>query len=134
MAPQYIENNVEGKIIYQSIYSENPNEYLQFIKLYELINKWKSCFVVINGQIVDRKIIGGLNYCYGDKCRSGNPDFCYGASYMTDNPFGCHRVQISRYNTPWWSFGIFDTFGIWHVDKEAILRRIIEYSQPYRLC
>ncbi|KOR24141.1 tetratricopeptide repeat protein [Clostridium sp. L74] len=134
MAPQYIENEIEGKILYQAVYSHNPDEYLQFIKLYELVSKWKSCFIVINGQVVDRKIIGGLNYCYGDKCRSGNPDFCHGASYMTDNPFGCHRIQISRYNNPWWSFGIFDTSGIWHVDKEAILKRIIQYSQPYKLC
>lgn len=83
---------------------------------------------------MDRKIVGGLNYCYGDKCRSGNPNFCFGASYMTDNPFGCHRVQISAYNNPWWSFGGFDTKGIWHVDKEAMLKRITEYSEPYCLC
>ncbi|HDK7162141.1 TPA: hypothetical protein PTV34_003508 [Clostridium botulinum] len=134
MSPQYIENEIEGKILHQAVYSHNPDEYLQFIKLYELVSKWKSCFVIINGQVIDRKIIGGLNYCYGDKCRSGNPDFCYGASYMTDNPFGCHRIQISRYNNPWWSFGIFDTSGIWYVDKEALLKRIIQYSQPYKLC
>ncbi|APQ98055.1 hypothetical protein [Clostridium botulinum] len=134
MAPQYIENEIEGKILHQAVYSHNSNEYLQFIKLYELVSKWKSCFVIINGQVIDRKIIGGLNYCYGDKCRSGNPDFCYGASYMTGNPFGCHRIQISRYNNPWWNFGIFDTSGIWHVDKETILKRIIQYSQPYKLC
>lgn len=134
LAPQYIENNIEGKLLHQSIYSDNFDEYLQFIKLYELISKWKSCFVVINGHVVDRKIISRLNYCYGDKCRSGNPNFCYGASYMTDNPFGCHRIQISRFNNPWWSFGMFDTSGVWHVDKNAISDRILEYSQPYKLC
>jgi hypothetical protein len=134
MAPQYIENDVEGNIIYQAVYSSKPSEYLQFIKLYELIKDWKSCFVVINGELVDRKIIGGINYCYGDKCRSGNPNFCYGASYMTENPFGCHRIQISACNNPWWSFGRFDSKGIWHVDKEAMLKRIAEYSEPYRLC
>ena len=33
MAPQFIINNVEGKNLYQAIYSDKPNEYLQFIKL-----------------------------------------------------------------------------------------------------
>lgn len=134
MAPKYIENKVEGNVMHQAIYSEQCNEYLAFIKLYELINNWKSSFVVINGQLVDRKIIGGINYCYGDKCRSGNSDFCYGASVYTNNPFGCHRIQISQYNNPWWSFGEFDRSGIWHVNKDEILKRIKENSKPYHLC
>lgn len=37
-APQYIENNVSGKILYQAVYSDKPTEYLQFIKLYELVS------------------------------------------------------------------------------------------------
>lgn len=134
LAPQYIENDVDNKILYQAVYSDRPKEYLQFIKLYELISKWKSCFVIINGNVMDRKIIGGLNYCYGDKCRSGNPDFCFGASEMTANPFGCHRLQISAYNNPWWSMGNFVTPTIWRVDKQAILKRIETYSLPYIMC
>lgn len=134
MAPQFIINNVEGKKLYQAIYSDKPEEYLQFIKLYELVSNWKSCFVVLNGKVMDRKIIGKLNYCYGDKCRSGKSDFCFGASEMTSNPFGCHRLQVSAYNNPWWSFGYLDTKKIFHIDKQSIENRIMEYSTPYRLC
>lgn len=134
MAPQFIINNVEGKKLYQAIYSDKPEEYLQFIKLYELVSNWKSCFVVLNGKIMDRKIIGKLNYCYGDKCRSGKSDFCYGASEMTENPFGCHRLQISSYNNPWTSFGQYDTSGVFHIDKIAIKNRIMDYSTPYLDC
>lgn len=134
MAPKYLENIIKDKTMHQAIYSSKPSEYLAFIKLYELVSNWKSCFVIINGQMVDRKIVGGLNYCYGDKCRSGNPEFCYGASYMTENPFGCHRIQISACNNPWWTFGRFDNKGVWLVDKKAMLKRILEYSEPYRLC
>ena len=134
MAPQFIINNVEGKKLYQAIYSDKPNEYLHFIKLYELVSNWKSCFVVLNGKIMDRKIIGKLNYCYGDKCRSGKSDFCYGASEMTENPFGCHRLQISSYNNPWTSFGQYDTSGVFHIDKIAIKNRIMDYSTPYLDC
>ena len=134
MAPQFIINNVEGKKLYQAIYSDKPNEYLQFIKLYELVSNWKSCFIVLNGKIMDRKIIGKLNYCYGDKCRSGKSDFCYGASEMTENPFGCHRLQISSCNNPWTSFGQYDSSGLFHIDKIAIKNRIIDYSTPYLDC
>lgn len=134
MAPQFIINNVEGKKLYQAIYSDKPSEYLQFIKLYELVSQWKSCFVILNGKIMDRKIIGKLNYCYGYKCRSGKSDFCYGASEMTENPFGCHRLQISSYNNPWTSFGQYDTSGVFHIDKIAIKNRIMDYSTPYLDC
>lgn len=134
LAPKYLEHTIDGNLLHQAIYSDKYDEYLSFIKLYELINKWKSSFVAINGKLVDRKIISGINYCYGDKCRSGNPDFCYGASQFTKNPFGCHRLQISQYNNPWWSFGQFDTKGIWHLNKQEILERIKENSRPYHLC
>ena len=134
MAPLYFEETYDGKLIHQAVYSDKPDEYLQFIKLYEMVANWKSCIVVINGEVVDRKIIGGLNYCYGDKCRSGNPEFCYGASPFTENPFGCHRLQTSAWNHPWWSIGAWGSDGLWHIDKQAILRSVIEYSQPYRLC
>jgi hypothetical protein len=134
MAPKYIEQTVDSNLLHQAIYSDKCDEYLSFIKLYELVQNWKSSFVAINGKLVDRKIVGGINYCYGDKCRSGNPDFCYGASQFTENPFGCHRLQVSQYNHPWWSFGEFDTKGIWHIDKKTILNRIKENSKPYYLC
>lgn len=134
MAPKYIEQTIDGNILHQAIYSHKPDDYLAFINLYELINNWKSSFVAINGQLVDRKIIGGINYCYGDKCRSGNPEFCYGASQFTKNPFGCHRLQVSQYNHPWWSFGDFDNKGIWHVNKKEIHERIKENAKPYYQC
>jgi len=133
MAPQYREERFGEGLLHQAVYSDKPDEYLQFIKLYELVGNWKSVFVIINGQVVDRKIIGGLNHCYGDRCRSGNPDFCFGASPFTENPFGCHRLQVSAYNNPWWSFGYMDG-RVWRVDKAAILERLTQYSQPYRLC
>lgn len=134
MAPQYLENDVEGKIVYQAIYSQSPKDYLNFVKLYELVSNWKSCFVIINGEVVDRKIIGQLNYCYGDCCRSGNPEFCYGASDMTENPFGCHRLQISACNHPWYSFGNFHNDGYFYIDKKAIEERAASYASVYYRC
>lgn len=132
-APQYLEQFNDGKILHQAIYSSKPDEYLAFIMLYELVENWKSSFVIVNGQFVDRKVIKQLNYCYGDKCRSGNPNFCYGASYMTANPFGCHRLQISAYNNPWWSF-YKQSDHKWILDKQSLLKRIDSYATVYSLC
>lgn len=129
-APSFL----EGDDLFQATYSAKPKEYLEFIKLYEMVSAWKSTFVAIRGEQIDRKVIGDLNYCYGDKCRSGNKDFCYGASLMTENPFGCHRLQISACNHPWWSFGEMDTAGIWHVDIKAMCERIESYAEIYALC
>jgi len=133
-APYYHEEGEGKNIIHQATYSSLASDYLSFITLYELVGGWKSSFVFINNQLIDRKIVGKLNYCYGDKCRSGNTKFCYGASQFTANPFGCHRLQISEYNSPWWSFGMLDTKNIWHVDKKAILERINEKCVPYKSC
>jgi hypothetical protein len=134
MAPTYMEHFISGKILHQAVYSSKPDEYLQFVKLCELVRNWKACFVIINGQLVDRKIVGGLNYCYGDKCRSGNSSFCFGASPFTANPFGCHRFQTSAWNNPWWTYGTMDRAGAWQVDKKAILEHMTEHAEPYRLC
>lgn len=132
-APQYHEQTDNGKILHQAIYSAEPKEYLAFIMLYELVANWKSSFVFINGQMIDRKIIGKLNYCYGDKCRSGNPKFCYGASYMTENPFGCHRLQISACNNPWWEY--FRKSGFkWVLDKQSIKQKIDACTNTYSIC
>lgn len=132
-APQYHEQMDDGKILHQAIYSAKPQEFLAFVMLYELVGSWKSSFVFINGKLIDRKIVGKLNYCYGDRCRSGKVDFCYGASYMTENPFGCHRLQISACNNPWWEY--YRKKGSkWILNKEAIKQKIDAAASIYCIC
>jgi len=132
-APEYEEVDYEGKTTYCASFGAAPAQYLAFVRLYELVQNWKTTAVMINGQLVDRKIIGGLNYCYGDRCRTGRGDFCFGASMFTENPFGCHRLQISEYNTPWYSFAKKE--GFWYrLDKAELRERIDTYATAYRLC
>ncbi len=135
-APIFIRGGTEANPIFQAVFSDEPQEYLAFICLYELVGAWKSSTTIINGKIIDRKIIGKLNYCYGDCCRSGNPRFCFGASEFTDNPFGCHRIQISSYNSPWYSFGRMsqNVKNLWIVDKPAIIKHAESYAEIYSLC
>ena len=132
-APYYHEQTDDGHILHQAVYSAAPQEYLAFVMLYELVGSWKSAFVFINGNPVDRKIIGQLNYCYGDRCRSAEPAFCFGASSMTTNVFGCHRIQISACNHPLWMF--YRQQGRNYVlDRAAVLQRINEAAATYSLC
>lgn len=132
-APRYHEQSDDGNILHQAIYSSSPKDYLAFIMLYELVGTWKSSFAFINGKPVDRKIVGQLNYCYGDRCRSANPTFCFGASYMTANRFGCHRIQISACNHPLWMFYV--RHGRRYVlDRAAVLQRINEAAAIYSCC
>lgn len=132
-SPQYHEQHNNGHILHQAIYSAKSREYLAFIMLYELVGNWKSSFVMINGELVDRKIVGKLNYCYGDRCRSGNPRFCYGASYMTENPFGCHRLQISAWNGPWWSYYKLEG-NKWILDTYSMKMQIESHANIYGIC
>ena len=132
-APKYHEQTDDGHILHQAFYSARPDEYLKFIMLYELVGGWKSSFVMINGELVDRKVVGKLNYCYGDKCRSKKKDFCYGASIATSNPFGCHRIQVSAFNNPWWSF--YEQHGGRYIlKKDAILAKINEAHNVFQYC
>ena len=132
-APSYVLSEFNGVPIHKATYSSSAKDYLAFIQLYGLVAGWKSSHVFINGAMIDGKIMGKLNYCYGDKCRSGNPDFCYGASFMTENPFGCHRLQISASNHPWYSFIIEDKSG-YIINKNAIKERIDSYASVYSIC
>ncbi len=129
----YQEQEDNGNITHSAVYGKSKKEYVGFIQLYETVSNWKSTFVICNGEIIDRKIVGQINYCYGDKCRSGKVDFCYGASMMTDNPFGCHRLQISRYNNPWWSF-YRKVKGDYILDKGQIYERADSVAETYNYC
>lgn len=132
-APFYHQQTDDGILLHQAVFSSTPSDFLKFVVLYEVVGTWKSSFVMINENIIDRKIVGKLNYCYGDKCRSGNNQFCFGASYMTQNPFGCHRLQVSACNHPWWSF--YHQIGNkWVLDSDSLIQRINSYAKIYSLC
>ena len=127
-----ISEDDSGNEVYQAIYK--PSNYLSFITLYELIKGWKSTFVFKGNQMMDRKILGQVNYCYGDKLRSNSESFCYGASMFTENPFGCHRLMIHSGQRPWYRWVKEETSNHVFIDKEAMKKQIDEKAQVYRHC
>ena len=53
---------------------------------------------------------------------------------FTDNPFGCHRLQISAFNHPWYSFGTVVNNRYIQLDKKQIIERAKSYAEIYKFC
>ncbi|HZJ90637.1 MAG TPA: hypothetical protein VFC62_04030 [Atopostipes sp.] len=131
--PSYRETG-EGRSLNHVITVDDSREsFLNFIILYDLVGNWKSTVFNINGEMVDRKTMGSIKYCYGDKCRSVKEDFCFGASMFTENPFGCHRLQISQHNNPWWNYYYRDGKG-YTLNYPEMMNRIERTNDSYRYC
>lgn len=133
LARQGAEYAEEGDII-QASFTPNPQKFLTLYQLYEIVKGWKSLYIVINGAHVDTKQAGRIIWCYSERCRFGCLDYCYGYDTLTENPFGCHRLNLTTYSCPWWSYGDMDTAGVWHVDKKTVLRQLQRFTEAYHIC
>lgn len=130
---RYHVQNDDGIILHQAFFTSDPTDFLKYLTLYEIVKGWKTTFVMINGKLMDKKIISGINRCYGDKCRFKDSEFCYGASWATANPFGCHRLQVSTTNHCWISY--YERVGKrWILNTADLKRRIDSFSNVYRCC
>lgn len=124
---------IDNSKIYTVEYSDSREDFNNFIMLYDIAGNWKSTAFFINGEMVNKKIVSEIKWCYGDKCNSIKSDFCYGASDYTENPFGCHRLQISSYNNPWWTY--YHKNGVMYIlDKESLMDRINRTHNNFKYC
>ncbi|MGV8905807.1 MAG: hypothetical protein ACOH15_04325 [Acetobacterium sp.] len=127
------EEEIDGAKIYTVEYTDSREDFKKFIMLYDVAGKWKSTAVFVNGEMIDKKDIAEIKWCYGDKCTSVKADFCYGASEFTENPFGCHRLQISTYNNPWWNYYLKNGKNYMLLKDDLIERINLTYS-TFRHC
>lgn len=133
-SPKFSEQPIDGNTVYKAAFNASPGQFLAFDGLYTIISNWKSCLVFVNREIVDRKVLHDIRWCYGEKCRSGNEDYCFGYNPWTANPFGCFRLQQKALVLSWWEYGKFDSGGVWWLDKERMIRKIKAFSAVYRFC
>ena len=132
------EQDANGNLVYQVTFG--PLGVLEFDKIYSKVKSWKGTLIYINGQIVTRAEVAKWLLCYRDKIRylDSQPLFCWGASTFTANIFGCHRTKIRdtdwNWNSCWYSIGELDDNNIFHVDKQRIVKLIIQNLKPYRIC
>ena len=127
------EEEIDGAKIYTVEYSDSREDFKKFIMLYDIVGKWKSTAFFENGEMIDKKDIAEIKWCYGDKCTSVKADFCYGASQFTENPFGCHRLQISTDNNPWWNYYI-KSGKDYVLAKDDLIERIELTHSTFRHC
>jgi hypothetical protein len=133
-SPKFTEHLVDGAPLYRATFNATPEQFFAFEGLYAITSNWKSCLVFINREMVDRKVLHDIRWCYGEKCRSGNEDYCFGYNPWTANPFGCFRLQQKALVLSWWEYGKFDSGGVWWLDKERMIRKIKAFSVVYRFC
>ncbi len=127
------EEEIDGAKIYTVEYTDSREDFKKFIMLYDIAGKWKSTAFFVNGEMIDKKDIAEIKWCYGDKWTSVKADFCYGASQFTENPFGCHRLQISTYNNPWWNYYIKNGKD-YVLAKDDLIERINLTYSSFRHC
>lgn len=134
-AKEYKTEVIDGETIHTATFTSDKDQFIKFTQLYSIIKNWKSTGVFINGEIVDKKSVSQIVRCYGDKCRGIDWDtFCFGASMFTANPFGCHRLQISASNHPFWSFYEKQPSGKCRLKKKEMIERIMAAKQVFSYC
>lgn len=130
---RYEELFENGNITHTATYSDSRDDFLDFIILYDLIANWKSTFFIINGEIIDKKTVSNIKYCYGNKCRSAEPNFCFGESHFDTNPFGCQQLHVSTFNNPWWGYYKREN-NQFIFERQKLLDRIEMTKLSYRHC
>lgn len=127
------EELIDSSKIYTVEYTDSREDFKKFCMLYDVVASWKSTAFFINGEMIDKKNMASIKWCYGDKCSSVKTGFCYGASIATENPFGCHRLQISRFNNPWWNYYVKKGQN-YVLLKDDLIERINLTNSTYRHC
>lgn len=114
--------------------SFKPEQILEFRQIYDIVKSWKGTVVRIGRDVIDKRTLSRILRCYTDKVKYNEPHFCFGVSRFTDNPFGCHRTQIHNSGYRAWFKFVRETDDGIVVDKEVMLKEIIENLKDYRLC
>lgn len=124
----YEETIFNNKPIYQAYFLSDANSYLKFIQLYEMVNRWRSCAIMINGEFINKDYVGSINYCYGNKCRSFVSNYCSNSFYGGKSPFGCKMISIK-----WWEKSTFNGF-VYKIDKQRIKEEVYTQAVRYKYC
>lgn len=108
------------------------------ITIFDLVGKWKSSLMLINGKSCTKK---DLTY-YGVGCyRTRQESFdknqhCFGEYDHERNIWGCKKLEMPIYpwGGGWLEYGLFDEEGIWHFDKVRIKSELDSAIKKVELC
>lgn len=125
-APSFIEYEKENIKVYQATYPYSKENFMHYFMLYELTENWKSSFVIVNGQIIDKLSANALTFCAYQRIQNEGSDYCY-FDGIQKNIFRCRRFSYLLNHDKWWEISKFDGYK-YKLDKEAMLK--IESSIP----
>jgi|GEM_PF-5889621 len=125
---------IDGTNIYTVDFSDSREDFKKFNMLYDVAGRWKTTAFFINGEMLDNTDLMLIKQCYGMKCTSVETNYCYGVNqWYPENPFGCHQLQISTGNNPWWNYYKKNGPG-YILDKDKLIERIELADSTYKHC
>ena len=108
------------------------------INLFELVGSWKSSKMLIDGHSSTKKdLVYKGPGCFRNREKSFNPEqYCFGERWFEANIWGCKRLNmpINDYNGGCFSYGNFDRYGAWNLDKEKIKHELDLGIQENQYC
>lgn len=131
------EESGEGKFI-KHVTTFTPEQIMDFFDLYELVGRWKSCSIYIDGELVPPNKLHFLR-CFQERLKAYDKnEYCYGRDdgyNSNDNDFGCRHTNIQLYG---WQglrgYGAMDRQGVFHVNKDKLRHDIYKNIETYQLC
>lgn len=107
------------------------------IDLWDLVKGWSSSRLYINGERATKRdlVYKGLG-CYSQQKNSDDPiAYCYGDSHWKYNIWGCWQLGMSLASPhKWIDYGVFDSYGAWHLDKARIKHELLGAMRNYEVC
>lgn len=120
------------------IVSFSPEQLNDFFELYDLVGRWKSCSIYIDGELVPPSKLSFL-WCYRERIKAYDQKaYCYGRDdghSGNDNDFGCRHSRVDLYG---WhglkGYGEMDRRGVFHVNKDKLRHDVLTNLESYQLC
>lgn len=129
-----VNNGEEKNVTHTVVFS--PEQINNFFDLYDLVGRWKSCSIYIDGELIPPGKVKFL-WCFREREKSYNKkEYCYGRDngYSINN-FGCRETRVEVYS---WhglkGYGTMDRQGVFHVNKDKLRHDIYKNIDDFKMC
>jgi hypothetical protein len=141
----------EGNVVFDVSFS--PQELEEAGQLWELVKRWKSSSLIIDGVEASKKdLTYGLRCFEKYKEADRGRKYCFGEGDWSDfNFIGCLKMGAGVFERgdlfkredvsseldlqlAWNNFGRFDDTGVWHFDKDGLRQKLRRQFESNRHC
>lgn len=125
----------EGRSITHTV-AFTSDQINDFFDLYDLVGRWKSCRIYIDGEFVPPNRRGFL-WCFRERVKAyDQKNYCFGGENgISCNNFGCiySRIEIHGWNGLK-DYGSMDPTGIFHVNKDKLRHDVYKNIEEFKFC